>query len=163
VGYAVNAHAENLVPGESLDAGGGVRITATYTVTANGGTDSFVRTDRPGTAQPQGPIDVSGWREVDVDVFLTSITGTSIQFLVDRQGTDGRWYNVAAGTALTAASTGTTGNGGTVVSGGTSLSIGPGMSGTNGVAVGLGKAMRVRWVGVALTTATFTLSVIGKS
>src|SRR5262245_6858639 len=132
MGFAVNAHAENLVPGESLDAGGGQRIVATYTVTASGGTDSFVRADRPGGAPPQGPIDVSGWREVDVDIFLSAITGTSIQFFVDRQGTDGRWYNVASGTALTAAST--TSSATAAVVGGTSLSIGPGLSGTNGVA-----------------------------
>jgi len=161
MGVALNRHAENLVPGESTGAQGPARYQATYTVTANGSTDN---TTVGSASNPQGPIGVEGWAEVDIDIFLSAITGTSIQFFVDRQGTDQRWYNVATGTALTTASTGgTPGNGGTVVAGGTSFSIGPGLSGTNGVAVGLGKAIRIRWVGVALTSATFTISMIGKS
>ena len=153
----MNAHAENLVPGESTGASGQVRYVATYTATTAGGTDSFVA---PSASNPQGPIGVEGWREVDVDIFLSAFTGTNITFSVDRQGTDGRWYNVASGTALTAAST--TSSATAAVVGGTSLSIGPGLSGTNGVAVGLGKGMRVRWTGT-FTSATFTISVIGKS
>lgn len=154
MGYAVNAHAENLVPGESLDNSGGQRIQATYVAGAtNGGTDSFTV---PGRTSPQGPIGVEGWREVDVDIFLSSFAGTSITFFVDRLGTDGRWYQVAAGTALTAAST--TSSATAAVVGGQSFSIGPGLT----TAVGLGKGMRIRWTGT-YTVATFTISVIGKS
>ena len=155
----MNAHAENLVPGESTGASGQVRYVATYTVTAAGSTDNFTA---PNASNPQGPIGVEGWREVDIDIFVSSFTGTSITFFVDRQGTDGRWYNVASGTAISAASTGTAGNGGTVVAGGQSFSIGPGLSSAGGTALGLGKAMRVRWTGT-ITSVTFTLSVIGKS
>lgn len=158
MGYAVNAHAENLVPGESLDGGGSTRYQATYVAGAtNGGTDSTVAAGR---SNPQGPIGVEGWREVDIDIFLSAFTGTSITFFVDRQGTDGRWYQVAAGTALTAAST--TSSNTAAVAGGQSFSIGPGLSGAGGTALGLGKAMRIRWTGT-YTVATFTLSVIGKS
>lgn len=158
MGTAVNAHAENLVPGESLDAGGSVRYQATYAAGAtNGGTDSTVAVNR---SNPQGPIGVEGWREVDIDIFLSAFTGTSITFFVDRQGTDGRWYNVAAGTALTGPST--TSSNTAAVAGGQSFSIGPGLSAAGGTALGLGKGMRIRWTGT-YTVATFTISVIGKS
>lgn len=158
MGYATNAHAENLVPGESLGASGETRYTATYTAGAtNGGTDSFVA---PNRSNPQGPIGVEGWREVDIDIFLSAFTGTSITFFVDRQGTDGRWYQVAAGTALSAVST--TSSATAAVAGGQSFSIGPGLSSAGGTALGLGKGMRVRWTGT-YTVATFTISVIGKS
>ena len=157
MGYATNAHAENLVPGESTGASGETRYTATYTVTAAGGTDSFVA---PNRINPQGPIGVEGWREVDIDIFVSAFTGTSITFFVDRQGTDGRWYNVAAGTAISAIST--TSSNSAAVAGGQSFSIGAGLSSAGGTALGLGKGMRIRWTGT-ITSVTFTISVIGKS
>jgi hypothetical protein len=147
VALASTRSAVNVVPGD------GAKWQATYTVTASGGTDSTVANP---PAAAQGPIDVSGFTEIAVDIFLSAITGTSITFSVDRQGTDGRWYNLGSGTALTTAST--TSSSTAAVVGGTSFSIG--MSGPTNASVGRG--IRVRWVGATLTSATFTVSIIGK-
>lgn len=139
----------NLVPGPNATYG------ATYTVTAAGGTDSQAP-NAPASAQ--GAINVGAYTELAIDVFLSQITGTSITFLVDRQGTDGRWYNLTTGTALNAASTNSSAT--AAVVGGTSFSIG--MGGPTTINASTGSAIRVRWTVVSFTTATFTISVIGK-
>jgi hypothetical protein len=151
VGYSTNRHCENLVPGPSLGAQGTQKVVPSYTVTANGDTATFVPAGRQ---NPQGPIGVGGYTELALDINLTALTGTSIQFLVDRQGTDGNWYNIKSTTALAGVGTIT-------------MSIGAGFTATDAAPQyfcdhSFGEGLRIRWVGVALTTATFTISLQGK-
>lgn len=86
-----------------------------------------------------------------VDVSFTAFTGgtaPSVQFFIDRQGTDGVWYQIFAGAVLTAP-------------GLTSTSIGHGLV-TAQAPTG---TCRLRWVlagTVAATAVTFSASVTGR-
>ena len=116
-------------------------------VTASGSSN-----DLPGYSPQNDPygggLPVGGFDDLSVDVSVTALTGggASVQFWIDRLGTDGVWYPIANSAVLTA----------------------PGVFSTtlaaqNSQSQSFGKICRLRWV-VAGTTPSITLSasIIGK-
>lgn len=98
-----------------------------------------------------GPLAASTIARLAVDISVVSFTGgtaPTITFMIDRQGTDGKWYQLWASAALSAA-------------GPASTSIGDGCD-IRQVPTG---TVRLRWVfggtGVA-TSITFSASIVGR-
>jgi hypothetical protein len=101
------------------------------------------------TSADSGPLNVQNYQELAVDINATAKTGTSptIQFLVDRLGADGVWYNVWTSSVVSTVTT-------TI-----SQSIGAGLT----LASSFGGTVRFKWVlGGTTPTWTYSVSIIGK-
>jgi hypothetical protein len=96
------------------------------------------------TSSQSATLTVGGLSELAVDVNVTALSGTSVQFYVDRLGALGNWFNIWQSSALTASGTAST-------------SIGSGLA-TN---QSFGAAVRLRWA-LTGTSVTFSASIIGK-
>lgn len=92
-----------------------------------------------------GDIAVGPYSELAIDINLTALTGTSIQFRVQRKDAFGNYTQSASNVALTA-------------TGFSSFSIGTGMASN----ASFGDIIKVVWICSAVTSATFTVSVKAK-
>ena len=92
-----------------------------------------------------GDISVNQYSELAIDVNLTALTGTSVQFKVQRKDAFGNYTQLASNAALTATGT-------------TSFSVGSGMSST----LSIGDIIKGIWLCTSVTSATFTVSVKAK-
>lgn len=97
------------------------------------------------TTGNSGDIDVSVFRELDLDVNLTQLTGTSVAFKIERKDAAGNYVSLYAPAALTGASS-------------IAQTIGVGAE-TN---KGFGGTVKITWTCTVVTTTTFTVSLIGK-
>lgn len=111
----------------------------------------LTRASAPSAAGNTGALDTSAVAQLAVDIAIASFTGgtaPSVTFLLERQGTDGAWYQVwSSGSRNTA--------------GAASTSVGPGCT-TPEV---LTDAVRLRWTlggTVAPTAVTFSASLVGR-
>ena len=112
-------------------------------VTASGNSGSLVGNNPMGTPYENG-LPVESFDVLAVDVSVTAITGTSIQFFYDRLGADGVWYTIYSSGAVT-----TTGSASTT------------LAGQNSASQEFGFIGRLRWTLIG-TNATFSASITGK-
>jgi len=88
---------------------------------------------------------VGQYSELAIDVNLTALVGTSIQFRVQRKDAFGNYTQIASNAALTG-------------TGPSSFSVGSGMS-TN---LSIGDIVKVVWICTSVSGANFTISVKAK-
>ena len=112
-------------------------------VTASGNSGSLVGNNPMGTPYENG-LPVEGFDVLAVDMTVASVTGGSLQFFYDRQGSDGVWYNIYASGALSAAA-----------------SVSTTLAGQNSASQEFGFIGRLRWTLVG-TSATISASITGK-
>jgi len=130
----------------SYDSAGNLLVN----VAANGGgrsTNTVYAQTQTGisTNGDTGDIVVGQYSELAIDVNLTALVGTSIQFRVQRKDAFGNYTQIASNAALTG-------------TGPSSFSVGSGMS-TN---LSIGDIVKVVWICTSVSGANFTISVKAK-
>lgn len=96
-----------------------------------------------------GDLAVDSFSELALDINITAVSGTTptIQYIMERKGNDGNYYQIYASSSLN-------------VTQAVSTSFGAGMS----QSVSFGATVRLRWViGGTTPSFTFSASIIGKS
>ena len=127
------------------------RSPVSFNTSALGGTitGSFAAT---GT-QTSADLPVGSLSELAIDINVSTLTGTAptLQVTVNRKGVDGQYYQIYQGASIAA-------------TGKQSVSIGAGFSGSNTAPVAFGSLLQIVVVGggTAITSAVYTISVIGK-